>query len=140
MAATATAARAEVEQERAAASKEVAATKNKYEVICRRPELGGFWIQHDDDGNELSTCLGRDGKKFGNGAKISTRPHTLLSSDNAATMTGGTARKLEGPFNSGTRSRATYTPADGKRWCLPARKMAAYYLMLTFDFHNKAGA
>ena len=111
------AARAEVESKNAAASKEVAAIKNKYDVMpvdalnSAGSDFGGTMMASTGD---LVFASGRDGKKYlGNGENFTDL--YAIKFDNAADMTGGTARKLEGPFNSENKheASATYTP-DGK--------------------------
>ncbi|SFQ31479.1 OmpA family protein [Hymenobacter arizonensis] len=111
------AARAETEAKNALASKEVAAIKNKYEVApvdalnSPASDFGGTLVASTGD---LVFTSGRDGKKYlGNGENFNSL--YAIKFDNAATMTGGTARKLEGPFNSENKheASATYTP-DGK--------------------------
>ena len=111
------AARAESESKNALASKEVAANKNAYTVLpvdalnSPSSDFGGTMMAST---GELVFASGRDGQKkyLGNGENF-TDLYTIKF-DNAATMTGGTARKLEGPFNSENRleASATYTP-DG---------------------------
>jgi peptidoglycan-associated lipoprotein len=111
------AARAEVEGKNALASKEIAAMKNLYEVApadalnSAGSDFGGTMMAST---GELVFASGRDGKKYlGNGENFTDL--YAIKFDNAATMTGGTARKLEGPFNSENKleASATYTP-DGK--------------------------
>ena len=111
------AARAETEGKNALASKEVAANKNAYTVLpvdalnSPSSDFGGTMMAST---GELVFASGRDGQKkyLGNGENF-TDLYTIKF-DNAATMTGGTARKLEGPFNSENKleASATYTP-DG---------------------------
>ena len=111
------AALAEAEGKNALASKEIAAIKNAYEVISvdalnsPSSDFGGTMMVST---GELVFASGRDGqKKFqGNGENFTDL--YAIKFDNAAAMTGGTARKLEGPFNSENRleASATYTP-DG---------------------------
>lgn len=111
------AARAENEGKNALASKEVAAIKNKYDVLpidalnSAASDFGGTMMAST---GELIFTSGRDGKKYlGNGENFNDL--YAIKFDNAATMSGGTARKLEGPFNSDNKheASATYTP-DGK--------------------------
>ncbi|WP_310396712.1 OmpA family protein [Hymenobacter sp.] len=111
------AARAETEAKNTAASKAVAAIKNKYDVTpvdalnSAASDFGGTLMAST---GELVFASGRDGKKFlGNGENFNDL--YAIKFDNAATMSGGTARKLEGPFNSENKheASATYTP-DGK--------------------------
>ena len=111
------AARADVESKNALASKAVAAVKNKYEVMpvdalnSAGSDFGGTLLASTGD---LVFTSGREGKKYlGNGENFTDL--YAIKFDNAATMTGGTARKLEGPFNSENKheASATYTP-DGK--------------------------
>ncbi|WP_460611088.1 OmpA family protein [Hymenobacter terrigena] len=111
------AARAETESKNAAASKAVAAIKNKYDVMpvdalnSASSDFGGTMVAGTGD---FVFASGRDGKKYlGNGENFN---HLYaIKFDNAAAMTGGTVRKLEGPFNSENKheASATYTP-DGK--------------------------
>ena len=111
------ASRAETEGKNALASKEVAAIKNKYGVMpvdalnSAASDFGGTLLTST---GELIFTSGRDGKKYlGNGETFDDL--YAIKFDNAATMSGGTARKLEGPFNSENKleASATYTP-DGK--------------------------
>ena len=111
------AARAENEGKNALASKEVAAIKNKYDVLpidalnSTASDFGGTMMAST---GELIFTSGRDGKKYlGNGENFNDL--YAIKFDNAAIMSGGTARKLEGPFNSDNKheASATYTP-DGK--------------------------
>ena len=111
------AARAETESKNAAASKAVAAIKNKYEVMpvdalnSAGSDFGGTMVAGTGD---FVFASGREGKKYlGNGENFEDL--YAIKFDNAATMTGGTVRKLEGPFNTETKheASATYTP-DGK--------------------------
>ena len=111
------AARAEAEGKNALASKEVAAVRNVYEVTpvdalnSPSSDFGGTLMAST---GELVFASGRDGQKkyLGNGESYTDL--YAIKFDNAAAMTGGTARKLEGPFNSENRleASATYTP-DG---------------------------
>ena len=110
-------ARAETEGKNAAASKAIAAIKNKYEVApvdalnSEASDFGGTMLASTGD---LVFTSGRGGKKYlGNGENFNDL--YAIKFDNAATMTGGTVRKLEGPFNSANKheASATYTP-DGK--------------------------
>ncbi|MBO2008540.1 OmpA family protein [Hymenobacter negativus] len=110
------AARAEAEAKNATASKDVAGMKNKYDVMpvdalnSAASDFGGAMIP----GGDFVFTSGREGKKYlGNGENFN---HLYaIKFDDATAMTGGTARKLEGPFNSETKheASATYTP-DGK--------------------------
>jgi outer membrane protein OmpA-like peptidoglycan-associated protein len=110
------AARAETEAKNATAGKEVAGMKNKYDVMpvdalnSAASDFGGAMIP----GGDFVFTSGREGKKYlGNGENFN---HLYaIKFDDATAMTGGTARKLEGPFNSENRheASATYTP-DGK--------------------------
>ncbi|MBU6119909.1 OmpA family protein [Hymenobacter sp. PAMC29290] len=111
------AARAETESKNAAASKAVAAIKNKYEVMpvdalnSAGSDFGGTMMAGTGD---FVFASGRDGKKYlGNGENFNDL--YAIKFDNAAAMTGGTVRKLEGPFNTENKheASATYTP-DGK--------------------------
>jgi tetratricopeptide (TPR) repeat protein len=111
------AARADVESKNAAASKAVASIKNKYDVMpvdalnSASSDFGGTMMAGTGD---FVFASGRDGKKYlGNGENFN---HLYaIKFDNAAAMTGGTVRKLEGPFNTENKheASATYTP-DGK--------------------------
>ncbi|MDB5271081.1 MAG: hypothetical protein JWP58_4121 [Hymenobacter sp.] len=111
------AARAETESKNAAASKAVAGIKNKYDVMpvdalnSAGSDFGGTMVAGTGD---FVFASGREGKKYlGNGENFN---HLYaIKFDNAAAMTGGTVRKLEGPFNSENKheASATYTP-DGK--------------------------
>jgi len=110
------AARAEAEAKNATASKDVANVKNKYDVMpvdalnTAASDFGGWMVP----GGDFVFTSGREGKKYlGNGENFN---HLYaIKFDDATAMTGGTARKLEGPFNSENRheASATYTP-DGK--------------------------
>ena len=140
------AARADGESKNATASKEVAATKNKYEVMpvdalnSAASDFGGTMMAST---GELVFASGRDGKKFlGNGENFNDL--YAIKFDNAATMTGGTARKLEGPFNSETKheASATYTP-DGKTVVFARSNDGSKKGYLSVDLwisYNKAGA
>ena len=111
------AAHAENESKNALASKEVAAIRNAYEVMpvdalnSTASDFGGTLMAST---GELVFASGRDGQKkyLGNGENFTDL--YAIKFDNAATMTGGTAHKLEGPFNSENKleASATYTP-DG---------------------------
>ncbi|WP_035561286.1 OmpA family protein [Hymenobacter sp. IS2118] len=110
-------ARADADSKNALASKEVAAIKNKYDVApvdalnSAASDFGGTMMASTGD---LVFTSGRDGKKYlGNGENFNSL--YAIKFDNAATMSGGTARKLEGPFNTENKheASATYTP-DGK--------------------------
>ena len=111
------AARAENEGKNALASKEIAAIKNAYEVMpvdalnSPSSDFGGTMLAST---GELVFASGRDGQKkyLGNGENFTDL--YAIKFDNAAAMTGGTVRKLEGPFNSENKleASATYTP-DG---------------------------
>jgi len=111
------AAHAENDAKNATASKAVAAVKNKYDVMpvdalnSAASDFGGTMVASTGD---LVFTSGRDGKKYlGNGENFNDL--YAIKFDNAAAMSGGTVRKLEGPFNSETKheASATYTP-DGK--------------------------
>ena len=111
------AARAETESKNAAASKAVAAIKNKYDVMpvdalnSAGSDFGGTMMASTGD---FVFASGREGKKYlGNGENFNDL--YAIKFDNAAAMTGGTVRRLEGPFNTETKheASATYTP-DGK--------------------------
>ncbi|OGX87915.1 hypothetical protein BEN47_10315 [Hymenobacter lapidarius] len=111
------AARAESDAKNATESKAIAAIKNKYDVLpvdalnSPASDFGGTLLTSTGD---LVFTSGREGKKYlGNGENFNDL--YAIKFDNAATMSGGTARKLEGPFNSENKheASATYTP-DGK--------------------------
>ena len=111
------AARAEADARNATASKAVAGIRNKYEVMpvdalnSPASEFGGTMMAGT---GELVFASGRDGRKYlGNGENFNDL--YAIKFDNAAAMTGGAVRKLEGPFNTETQheASATYTP-DGK--------------------------
>ncbi|MBH8560210.1 OmpA family protein [Hymenobacter negativus] len=111
------AARAETESKNAAASKAVASIKNKYDVMpvdalnSASSDFGGTMMAGTGD---FVFASGREGKKYlGNGENFNDL--YAIKFDNAAAMTGGTVRKLEGPFNTENKheASATYTP-DGK--------------------------
>ena len=111
------AARAETEAKNTLASKEIAGIKNKYEVLpvdalnSPASDYGGTMMAST---GELVFASGRDTQKkyLGNGENFTDL--YAIKFDNAAAMTGGTAHKLDGPFNSESRleGSATYTP-DG---------------------------
>lgn len=110
-------ARAETESKNALASKALATAKSKYDVLpvdvlnSAASDFGGTLMAST---GELVFASGREGKKYlGNGENFNDL--YAIKFDNAATMTGGTVRKLEGPFNSENKheASATYTP-DGK--------------------------
>ena len=111
------AARAEAEGKNALASKAVASLRNVYEIMpvdalnSPSSDFGGTMMAGT---GELVFASGRDNPKkyLGNGEGYTDL--YAIKFDNAAAMTGGTARKLEGPFNSANRleASATYTP-DG---------------------------
>ena len=111
------AARAETAGKDALASKEVATIRNAYEVMpvdalnSPASDFGGTLMAST---GELVFASGRDDQKKYQGNGESYLDLYAIKFDNAAAMTGGTARKLEGPFNSENRleASATYTP-DG---------------------------
>ncbi|MDO7850972.1 OmpA family protein [Hymenobacter convexus] len=112
------AARAEAESKNAAASKAVAGMKNKYDVMpvdalnSAGSDFGGTMMA--GAGSDFVFTSNREGKKYlGNGENFNDL--YAIKFDNAAAMTGGAVRKLEGPFNSENKheASATYTP-DGK--------------------------
>ena len=139
------AARAETEGKNALASKEVAAIKNKYEVMpvealnSAASDFGGTLVAST---GEIVFTSGRDGKKYlGNGENFNDL--YAIKFDNAAAMTGGTARKLEGPFNSENKheASATYTP-DGKTMVFARSNDGSKKGYLSVDLwisYNKAG-
>ena len=111
------AARAENDSKNAAASKAIAGIKNKYDVMpvdalnSAGSDFGGTRMGTGGDFVFAST---REGKKYlGNGENFNDL--YAIKFDNADAMTGGTVRKLEGPFNSENRheANATFTP-DGQ--------------------------
>lgn len=111
------AARAENDAKNATDSKAVAAIRNKYDVTpvdalnSAASDFGGALVAGTGD---LVFTSGREGKKYlGNGENYNDL--YAIKFDNAAAMSGGTVRKLEGPFNSDNKheASATYTP-DGK--------------------------
>jgi outer membrane protein OmpA-like peptidoglycan-associated protein len=111
------AAKAEAEAKTAAASKSIASAKSKYDIVpldavnSAGADFGGTLMPGT---GELVFASGRDGKKYlGNGENF--QDLYAIKFDDAAAMTGGTARKLEGPFNTENKheASATYTP-DGK--------------------------
>ncbi|HEX8328037.1 MAG TPA: OmpA family protein [Hymenobacter sp.] len=140
------AARAETEAKNATDSKSVAAIKNKYEVMpvdalnSAASDFGGTLMAST---GELIFASGRDGKKYlGNGENFADL--YAIKFDNAATMSGGTARKLEGPFNSDNKheASATYTP-DGKTMVFARSNDGSKKGYLSVDLwisYNKAGA
>lgn len=139
------AARAESASKDALASKEVAAIKNAYEVMpvdalnSASSDFGGTMMAST---GELVFASGRDGKKYlGNGENFTDL--YAIKFDNAATMSGGTARKLEGPFNSENKleASATYTP-DGKTMVFARSNDGSKKGYLSVDLwisYNKAG-
>ncbi|GAA4351628.1 OmpA family protein [Hymenobacter saemangeumensis] len=111
------AARAEVDARNAKASKDVAAIASKYDVTplealnSAAADFGGAMMPGT---GELVFASGREGKKYlGNGENFNSL--YAIKFDDAASMSGGTVRKLEGPFNTDKQheASATYTP-DGK--------------------------
>ncbi|MBF9236019.1 OmpA family protein [Hymenobacter sp. BT683] len=139
------AARADAESKNALASKEVAAIKNKYDVApvdalnSPASDFGGTMVASTGD---LVFTSGRDGKKYlGNGENFNSL--YAIKFDNAATMSGGTARKLEGPFNTENKheASATYTP-DGKTMVFARSNDGSKKGYLSVDIwisYNKAG-
>ena len=109
--------RAETEAKNTLASKEIANDKNSYSVTAvdalnsPASDFGGTLVAST---GELVFASGRDyQKKYpGNGENYTDL--YAIKFDNAAAMTGGTAHKLDGPFNSESNleASATYTP-DG---------------------------
>lgn len=111
------AARAEIEGKNALASKAVATIKNKYDVLpvdALNSPASDFGGTKMGSAGDFVFTSGRDGKKYlGNGENFN---HLYtIKFDDATALTGGTVRKLEGPFNSDNKheASATYTP-DGK--------------------------
>jgi len=110
------AARAEADSKNAAASKNISAIKGKYDVMpvdalnSASSDFGGARLSTSGD---VVFASSREGKKYlGNGENFLDL--YAIKFDNAETMTGGTVRKLEGPFNTEAKheASATYTP-DG---------------------------
>ncbi|MBJ6107633.1 PD40 domain-containing protein [Hymenobacter sp. BT523] len=139
------AARAETEAKNAAASKAVAGVKNKYDVMpvdalnSAGSDFGGTMM---GSGGDFVFTSGRDGKKYlGNGENFNDL--YAIKFDNAATMTGGSVRKLEGPFNSENKheASATFTP-DGKTVVFARSNDGSKKGYLSVDLwisYNKAG-
>lgn len=100
----------------AAGSKAVAAMKVGYDVMpvdALNSAGSDFGITMMPGTGEVVFASGREGKKYlGNGENLTDL--YALKFDDATAMTGGTARKLEGPFNTDNKheASATYTP-DG---------------------------
>jgi peptidoglycan-associated lipoprotein len=111
------AARAEAEAKNAAGSKTVAALKSAYDVVpvdALNSAGADFGTSMMPGTGEVLFTSGRDGKKYlGNGENFNDI--YAIKFDDATAMTGGTARKLEGPFNTDNKheANATFTP-DGK--------------------------
>ncbi|MFD2719181.1 OmpA family protein [Hymenobacter monticola] len=112
------AARAETEAKNVNASKAMASMKSKYDVMpvdalnSAGSDFGGTMMA--GPGSDFVFASNREGKKYlGNGENFYDL--YAIKFDNAAAMSGGSARKLEGPFNTEDRheASATYTP-DGK--------------------------
>ena len=139
------AARAETESKNATASKAIATLKNKYDVMpvdalnSAGSDFGGTMLASTGD---LVFTSGRDGKKYlGNGENFNDL--YAIKFDNAATMSGGTVRKLEGPFNTENKheASATYTP-DGKTMVFARSNDGSKKGYLSVDLwisYNKAG-
>ncbi|MBF9221462.1 PD40 domain-containing protein [Hymenobacter sp. BT662] len=139
------AARAEAEAKNASASKEVAGMKNKYDVMpvdalnSAGSDFGGTMM---GQGGDFVFTSGREGKKYlGNGENF--QDLYAIKFDNAATMTGGSVRKLEGPFNTENKheASATYTP-DGKTVVFARSNDGSKKGYLSVDLwisYNKAG-
>ena len=139
------AARAETDAKNATASKDVAAIKNKYDVTpvdalnSAASDFGGTLLASTGD---FVFTSGREGKKYlGNGENFNSL--YAIKFDNAATMSGGTARKLEGPFNTENKheASATYTP-DGKTMVFARSNDGSKKGYLSVDLwvsYNKAG-
>ena len=109
--------RAENDSKNAAASKAIAGIKNRYEIMpvdalnTAASDYSGARMGTD---GEFVFASGREGTKYlGNGEAFTDL--FAIKFDNTETMTGGTPRKLEGPFNTATKheASATFTP-DGK--------------------------
>ena len=141
------AARAETESKNAAASKAVAGMKNKYDVMpvdalnSAGSDFGGTMTA--STGGDFVFTSNREGKKYlGNGENFNDL--YAIKFDNAATMSGGAARKLEGPFNTESKheASATYTP-DGKTVVFARSNDGSKKGYLSVDLwvsYNKAGA
>jgi len=140
------AARAEADARNATASKAVAAIRNKYDVVpvdalnSPASDFGGTLMAGS---GELVFASGRDGKKYlGNGENFNDL--YAIKFDNAAAMTGGAVRKLEGPFNTETQheASATYTP-DGNTMVFARSNDGSKKGYLSVDLwisYKKAGA
>ena len=100
----------------AAASKTVAAMRPMYDVMpvdALNSADSDYGTAMMPGTGEVVFASGRDGKMFkGNGGKFTDLYANKF--DDATAMTGGTPRKLDGPFNSENKheASATYTP-DG---------------------------
>lgn len=139
------AARAEAEAKNATASKEVAGMKNKYDVMpvdalnSAGSDFGGTMVP----GGDFVFTSNREGKKYlGNGENFNDL--YAIKFDDATAMTGGSARKLEGPFNTENKheASATYTP-DGKTMVFARSNDGSKKGYLSVDLwisYNKAGA
>ncbi|WP_201978020.1 OmpA family protein [Hymenobacter rubidus] len=139
------AARADTESKNAAASKEVSGMKNKYDVMpvdalnSAGSDFGGTTM---GTGGDFVFTSNREGKKYlGNGENFNDL--YAIKFDNAATMTGGTVRKLEGPFNTENKheASATYTP-DGKTMVFARSNDGSKKGFLSVDLwisYNKGG-
>ena len=110
------AARADEMGKSATASKTVAAMRPMYDVMpvdALNSADSDYGTAMMPGTGEVVFASGRDGKMFkGNGGKFTDLYANKF--DDATAMTGGTPRKLDGPFNSETKheASATYTP-DG---------------------------
>ena len=100
----------------ATASKTVAAMRTGYDVMpldALNSAMSDYGATMMPGTGEVVFASGREGKKFlGNGENLTDLYANKF--DDAAAMTGGTPRKLEGPFNSENKHEASaaYTP-DG---------------------------
>jgi len=139
------AARAEAEARNTTASKTVAAAKSKYDVMpvdALNSAGADFSPMMMPGTGELVFTSGRDGKKYlGNGENFNDL--YAIKFDDAANMTGGTARKLEGPFNTDNKheASATYTP-DGKTMVFARSNDGSKKGFLSVDLwisYNKGG-
>ena len=140
------AAMAEADSRNAAASKTVMARGQRYTVApitainTADVEYGAAMMPET---NELVFASGRDGKTYlGNGEKF--QDLYAIKFDDAGTMTGGTPRKLEGPFNTDDKheASATYTP-DGKTMVFARSNDGKKKGLLSVDLwisYNKGGA
>ena len=130
----------------AAASKTVMAKGQRYKIMpltsvnTADVEYGAAMMPGT---NELVFASGRDGKKYlGNGENF--QDLYAIKFDDMENMTGGTPRKLEGPFNTDDKheASATYTP-DGKTMVFARSndgKRKGYLSVDLWISYNKGGA